>query len=338
MTQVPKLSLKGFWSWRLRQSHPAKRLKGYFQQFPEDDDALASDREGSEDEPLTREKMAMPTDCRCRKPLRHSIWAVVVFHLGLISVYTTVFFAVMVPYKYSRDLRSEIVHSPANDAIQLEPVIYNATLCIPGPFSGPPSPEGDQAWSDLVKYSHVRVSGEDLRRVNKTSIPLPGEKDTYWGILGVIHELHCLKRIRQYMYKDYYFPNLTAEQERLNLLHNDHCIEILRQATMCRGDVSIITMFWQDDNPIPVTDFSVPHACVNWDALYVWAKERSFDPMKPGYLQHPTLGASFADGHNHGIGVAEHVHHDPDATAGKEEWSNMMTGMPGTDVPPGCHV
>lgn len=45
-----------------------------------------------------------------------------------------------------------------------------------------------------LKYAdaHVRVSGEDLRRINKTSIPLPGEDDTYWGTLGVVHELHCL--------------------------------------------------------------------------------------------------------------------------------------------------
>lgn len=69
-----------------------------------------------------------------------------------------------------------------------------------------------------------------------------------------------------------------------------HCIEILRQAAMCRGDVSLITMFWSDDTASPVADFNVPHSCVNFDAIQDWAKERSFNPMKPGYLRHPTLG------------------------------------------------
>jgi hypothetical protein len=59
---------------------------------------------------------------------------------------------------------------------------------------------------------------------------------------------------------------------------------------MCRGDVSIITTYWQDDQPLPVTDFSVPHACVNWDLIYGWAKDHSFDPLTPGYIQHPKLG------------------------------------------------
>jgi hypothetical protein len=59
---------------------------------------------------------------------------------------------------------------------------------------------------------------------------------------------------------------------------------------MCRADVTLITMFWESHNAIPAADFGVPHACANWDAIQDWSKERAIDPMKPGYLQHPTLG------------------------------------------------
>jgi hypothetical protein len=69
-----------------------------------------------------------------------------------------------------------------------------------------------------------------------------------------------------------------------------HCIEILRQAAICRGDVSIITMFWKDDVQLPIADFSLPHSCVNWNAIQEWSKQRSFDPMRPGYMKHPKLG------------------------------------------------
>lgn len=98
---------------------------------------------------------------------------------------------------------------------------------------------------------------------------------------------------------------------------------------MCRGDVSLITMYWEENTSIPAADFAVPHSCVNWDAIQTWAKDRAIDPMKPGYLHHPTLGmlllvkcfiaeanyqkgASFPDGMNHGIGVSEMQNHHHD--------------------------
>lgn len=51
-------------------------------------------------------------------------------------------------------------------------------------------------------------------------------------------------------------------------------------------------MYWGDASAIPVADFDSPHACVNWEALVSWQQERRFDPKKPGYLRHPTLGKS----------------------------------------------
>lgn len=42
----------------------------------------------------------------------------------------------------------------------------------------------------------------------------------YLGTLNVYHELHCLKRLHQYMYPDYYFGDLTKEQHEMNRLHN----------------------------------------------------------------------------------------------------------------------
>lgn len=71
-----------------------------------------------------------------------------------------------------------------------------------------------------------------------------------------------------------------------------HCIEILRQAAQCHGDTSIVTMYWGEASPIPVADFDSPHACVDWQAIMNWQQERRFDPKKPGYLRHPTLGMS----------------------------------------------
>ncbi|KND91180.1 hypothetical protein TOPH_04039 [Tolypocladium ophioglossoides CBS 100239] len=282
---MPFSYLKKLNPWTERWSD--RRPEEDFKAFPGDEDIVYSERGGSEDEPLAGERVYYLKEL-WKRPSLHPYWAVI-FHLGVMCVYTTLFFTAAKPSSQCRDARSRIVQSPANEAVILEPQIYNSSLCIDTPFMGPPSPETDQAWADLLQYSHLRLSREELRRIDQTSIPLPDEEDAYWGMLGATHELHCLKRLRQYMYKDHYFPNLTPQEEMLNLLHSGHCIEILRQAAMCRGDVSI-TMYWRDDVEMPIADFTLPHSCVNWNAIQDWSEKRSFDPMKPGYMRHPELG------------------------------------------------
>lgn len=131
--------------------------------------------------------------------------------------------------------------------------------------------------------------------------------DAYWVDLSVTHELHCIKRLYQYFHKEAYFPSLSPEDEELNFMHTDHCLEILRQAAMCHADISLIPMQWSAHSPVPEADFSVPHKCVNWEKLRMWTRDHSIDVMKPGFLQHPILGPAFPDGSNKGIGV-EHKH------------------------------
>ena len=101
----------------------------------------------------------------------------------------------------------------------------------------------------------------------------------------------------------------------------DHCIEVLRQGVMCRGDISLVTIRWQEHFKLPVADFTAPHECVNFDALNEWARERRINAMEPGLLVHPTLGKhprqtspaaadpalgpSYPEGSNPTLGAAE---------------------------------
>lgn len=59
---------------------------------------------------------------------------------------------------------------------------------------------------------------------------------------------------------------------------------------MCKGDISFITLKWGDHQPVPLANFSNPHEYVNWDRLNNWAKERSVNVFKHGYLVHPKFG------------------------------------------------
>ncbi|PYH44305.1 oxidase ustYa family protein [Aspergillus saccharolyticus JOP 1030-1] len=239
-------------------------------------------------------------------------WIMPAGHLALLSLYSLIFFVLMRHARRIEKRNEHVVYSPAQEAVKLEAMEFQGQLRIISPYQGDPSPELDQAWKELLQYSNIWVTGEELSKINKTSIPVPGEEDKYWVELSVVHELHCIKRLRQYIHSDYYFANISAEDRRLNDLHTDHCLEILRQSVMCHADISMITMTWEPTSKYPAADFQNVHECKNWDVLYEWQKQRSVDMMKPGFLVHPYLGVPFPDGYYHGIGAA-----DPENAIGK---------------------
>ena len=148
-------------------------------------------------------------------------------------------------------LTQQILPAPAEEAIKYEKWRFNATLVIDSPYNGPPGEEVDDAWrkvlhsksfsdspgakgAEQILDMNMALAGSDLRRLGTTSILVPDRDDTYIAGMSVFHELHCLvrlpcasrpsandaqKRLRQYNYRDHYFPNITADEERLNRLH-----------------------------------------------------------------------------------------------------------------------
>lgn len=153
---------------------------------------------------------------------------------------------------------------------------------------------------------NIRVTEKDLDYAELTSLKLADGSGDYIGQLGVHHELHCLvrtaatctitvlmclsqKRIRRWIYRDHYQPNLTAAEFEENKIHIDHCIELIRVSTMCRGDTSLSTFKWLDTDHGLVTetrDVSY-HSCVNYDALMDWVRGRSLDLFDRDLLIRP---------------------------------------------------
>lgn len=93
----------------------------------------------------------------------------------------------------------------------------------PNPFRGPPRPELDEAWDKLTQYTSIRVTAEDLRRINRTTVQLSDGSGMYFSGLNVHHQLHCLKMIRQALYPDYYFKGKRPRRHQEE--HIDHCID-----------------------------------------------------------------------------------------------------------------
>ncbi|KAB8076548.1 hypothetical protein BDV29DRAFT_154568 [Aspergillus leporis] len=55
--------------------------------------------------------------------------------------------------------------------------------------------------------------------------------------------MHCLNRIRKSFYPEHYFPDQPSEdiEDYMN-----HFLDVLRQAILCHGDISIV--YWWNSN------------------------------------------------------------------------------------------
>lgn len=97
--------------------------------------------------------------------------------------------------------------APVRDSIVKEKKTIDVSVLHGNPLKGPPSPELDEAWSQLLMNANIRVSAEDLEKAGVESIPLNDGSGKYYAILDVYHQLHCLKYIRHYMYKVRVYPS-----------------------------------------------------------------------------------------------------------------------------------
>ncbi|KAM7185569.1 protein of unknown function (DUF3328) domain containing protein [Rhypophila sp. PSN 637] len=242
------------------------------------------DRDSSQGEALLSksERVEAVALSRARRQSSLSLWIRFgMLHLFFFALYGTVLFALR---------KKSLVYSPAEGAVRYMKVRYNATLVIESPYNGADHHEVDRAWHELLKNMNIAVPKSDLERIGTHSIPIPDMDEMYFAGLSVFHELHCLKRLKQYTWREHYFPNITADEERLNRLHTDHCLEILRQAVLCHADVSLFTLQWSEGSRQPRADFSQEHQCADFDAINAWAAERRVDASKPGILTHPLFG------------------------------------------------
>ena len=153
--------------------------------------------------------------------------------------------------------------APAHGAVRYERKFVDFEVHSTNVYRGIPRPELDKAWSDLFRYNNIRVTKDELDRMNRTSIQLADGSGDYLAALDVMHHLHCLKMVRHYIHPEAYeMPHsLNTNTEE----HIDHCLDAIRQELMCRADVTLTTYEWLPELPIPWAKLSYDHECVNWD-------------------------------------------------------------------------
>ncbi|KAI0886276.1 uncharacterized protein GGS22DRAFT_126826 [Annulohypoxylon maeteangense] len=157
------------------------------------------------------------------------------------------------------------------------------------PYAGPPREDIDQAWAQLLDHVNIRASDSELASSNQTSVQLPrGQGSLVW--MDVSHQLHCVKYLRQWIYRDHYHPEVSPEETPHWLLHIDHCLDLLRQALMCRADTSPMTFRWAADRREPMLKLESPeHVCVDWEDLMGKVGSRRVSDADMAVLTNPNL-------------------------------------------------
>ncbi|KKP00473.1 hypothetical protein THAR02_07418 [Trichoderma harzianum] len=154
-------------------------------------------------------------------------------------------------------------------------------------YAGPPNAAQDAAWDALIRPVYFNASVGELTRAGESFeniAELTG--GGYPASLGAYHQLHCVRQLRFWIYRDYYYPNLTKAEDEYLHTHLDHCTETLRLAIMCHGDTGMYSFSWMDAKaPKPMAQTSSKLACVKWSSIEDYARSRMI-PTHPSLI-HP---------------------------------------------------
>ncbi|KAF3026648.1 hypothetical protein E8E14_014516 [Neopestalotiopsis sp. 37M] len=85
----------------------------------------------------------------------------------------------------------------------------------------------------------LRISDEELKLYGNDSIPL--KDGGYAAGLGVAHNLHCVKKLKKFLYREHFYPDLNTNGAEFEYIQSHAGVQ----------------------------------KCVNWDKLHEWMLERS---------------------------------------------------------------
>ncbi|KAK8007182.1 hypothetical protein PG989_001173 [Apiospora arundinis] len=136
----------------------------------------------------------------------------------------------------------ELPYSPANHMIQYENREFefafgeNRTQ-----YENEPSPELDSIWNDLFSMGIVAISQEEASQLYEKTQRLPHDPENRYIItMSVFHELHCINMLRKQLFPEYYTQFRIENRTKTQTDHLVHCIDSLRQSTLCHVDLATI--------------------------------------------------------------------------------------------------
>ncbi|KAF2792807.1 hypothetical protein K505DRAFT_245899, partial [Melanomma pulvis-pyrius CBS 109.77] len=146
-------------------------------------------------------------------------------------------------------------------------------------YSGPPNAGNAAAWTHLLQPLYFNASRDEL--IAGSASPeesVQVKNGGYVAALGVYHEIHCLNKLRYFLYT----PNMTHPQREMWEDHLDHCLEVLRISVMCTADTSLYTFSWPEGPDFGFLDAHSrsPRKCTDWEQLenYAWGRKIGLAP------------------------------------------------------------
>ncbi|ETI25970.1 hypothetical protein G647_02747 [Cladophialophora carrionii CBS 160.54] len=157
----------------------------------------------------------------------------------------------------------------------------NKTMFVPNPdpvrYVGPPSPEIDKNWEKLTWGRYFLITEEEARASWGEEIEeyWDEQRGGYVTGLDVFHTLHCLDNMRKALHPEYYGDGKANKNHDM---HQDHCIEHMRQFIMCSGDMTPIPTKYYPALGRNYVDSDRPHTCRNFEQLRQWMVDRYEGP------------------------------------------------------------
>ncbi|KAI9710949.1 MAG: hypothetical protein M1820_002386 [Bogoriella megaspora] len=175
---------------------------------------MAVDEEDGGDFTNDRDNVAALLPKPRRKVLGHAQrlnWPLI--HVVLILFYTVIVFIV---------ISNRGPTHPLNDGPLRDLSLIYETRTYPNLSGnhlwGPPSPTLEAAWNELLEGINIRVTTAELEAARQDSVKLPiGGGHLAW--LSMHHNLHCLRHVHKYTYRDFYEPNRTHREDDHMKLH-----------------------------------------------------------------------------------------------------------------------
>ncbi|KAF7194845.1 hypothetical protein HII31_03805 [Pseudocercospora fuligena] len=168
--------------------------------------------------------------------------------------------------------------APTSTTIDAKLLILPST---PGSLYRSQGPEADAAWATIsstdpipISRADVIAAGKDLRKAAKFNESFGLGEKMYAGRLDVLHQVHCLNRLRKEIYKDDDGDWGRGEKEKLHL---SHCIWYLLQNIMCTANYDVYTHIWTDTFDYPYPDFNIQKKCTNFDEIVKYQEQHSID-------------------------------------------------------------
>ncbi|KAE9982320.1 hypothetical protein EG328_010980 [Venturia inaequalis] len=108
--------------------------------------------------------------------------------------------------------------------------------------------------------------------------------------VDMFHQLHCLERIRSDLLsaKWLYQLNPNRTDQDPSSKHTLHCVDYLRQAVMCNGDLTLVSTGVDLE-----FDHSPPRKCRDFGAVGAWVKQRMWEYERWTHMI--TVGGPFAN-------------------------------------------